>query len=95
MLKYAETESLLLIALSLSPNSIKAISEATNIKVSTLYKWKTTDVHLSPKKSDALLSYFQEQEPLVLLVAEIVRTVLVLLFIDSSSFSDEEVTIGG
>lgn len=60
MLKYAETELLLLIALSLSPNSIKDIAEATGIKASTLYKWKTTDVHLSPKKSDTLLSYFQE-----------------------------------
>lgn len=60
MLKYAETELLLLIALSLSPNSVKTIAEKTNIKASTLYKWKTTDVHLSPPKADALLSYFLE-----------------------------------
>ena len=91
MLKYAETELLLLIALLLSPNSIKDIAEATGIKVSTLYKWKTTDVHLSPKKSDALLSYFQEQEPLVLLIAEIVRTVLLILYIDSAFSSMNDV----
>lgn len=95
MLKYAETELLLLIALSLSPNSIKDIAEATGIKASTLYKWKTTDVHLSPKKSDALLSYFLEKETLILLIAEIVRTTLLLLYLNTSSFSDEEVTIGG
>lgn len=60
MLKYTETELLLLIALSLSPNSVKDIAAATGIKTSTLYKWKTTSVHLSPKKSDTLLSYFLE-----------------------------------
>ena len=92
MLTFAETELLLLIALSLSPNSIKTIAEATGIKVNTLYKWKTTDVHLSPSKADALLEYFRTKEPLVLLTAEIVRTVQILLFIDSVFSSEEEVT---
>ena len=95
MLKLAEIELLLLIAVSLSPNSIKDIAAESGIKASTLYKWKSTDVRLSPKKMDTLFSYFIEEEPLILLIAEIVRTVLVLLLIDSSSLSEEEVDIGG
>ena len=57
---FAEIELLLLIAVSLSPNNVKDIAAASGIKSSTLYKWKTTKVHLSPKKMDTLFSYFVE-----------------------------------
>lgn len=43
-----ETELLLNIAMMISPNSIKDIAAASNIKASRLYKWKSTDDHLSP-----------------------------------------------
>ena len=92
MITFTEIESILLNAVKISDNSIKTIAEATGIKVNTLYKWKTTDVHLSPSKADALLEYFRTKEPLVLLTAEIVRTVQILLFINSVFSSEEEVT---
>ena len=60
---FAETEALLKTAFGLPGNTIKEISAATDIKPNTLYKWKTTSVHLSPQKSDALLLYFLENEP--------------------------------
>jgi hypothetical protein len=43
---------------------------ATGIKANTLYKWKTTPVHLSPEKADKLLLYFMENEPERLDLAE-------------------------
>ena len=55
---FAETEALLRTAIILSDNSIKQIAVESGIKANTLYNWKTTDVHLSPAKSDALLTYF-------------------------------------
>lgn len=58
MVTFTEIESILLNAVKLSENSVKTIAGATGIKASTLYKWKTTDGHLSPTKSDALLLYF-------------------------------------
>lgn len=70
---FAETERLLLTAIGLPGSSIKAIAAATDIKVNTLYKWKTTDVHLSPEKADRLLLYFIEREPARLELAERVR----------------------
>ena len=69
---FAELESLLLIAISLPGSSIKDISAATDIKTNTLYKWKTTPVHLSPEKADKLLLYFMEHEPDRLELAELV-----------------------
>ena len=60
---FAQTESLLLTAINLPGQSITSIAEATGIKANTLYKWKTTPVHLSPVKADRLLSYFIEYEP--------------------------------
>ena len=79
---FAETESLLLTAVKLSNNSIKQIAVETGIKSSTLYKWVSTDVHLSPQKADTLLIYFRKNEPFTLLLAEIVIavTIKVLLY---------------
>lgn len=71
---FAETERLLLTAIGLPGSSIKTIATATDIKVNTLYKWKTTHVHLSPEKADRLLLYFMEQEPARLELAEQVQT---------------------
>ena len=69
---FAETEALLRTAINLRGRSVKDISASTGIKVSTLYKWKTTDVRLSPDKADALLLYFIQNEPQRLEDAEIV-----------------------
>ena len=69
---FAETEALLKTAINLHGRSVKTISAATGIKASTLYKWKTTDVRLSPDKADALLLYFIQNEPQRLEDAEIV-----------------------
>lgn len=79
-----EIELLLLLAVSLSPNSIKDIASASGIKASTIYKWKTTSANLSPKKMNALLRYFAEEEPLILTIAEIVEVVLIQLFTSTS-----------
>ena len=60
---FAQTEALLLTAISLPGSSIKTIAAATGIQANTLYKWKTTPNHLSPEKADKLLLYFIEREP--------------------------------
>jgi len=60
---FAQTESLLLMAIQFPGASIQTISAATSIKANTLYKWKTTPVHLSPEKAEKLLLYFMEHEP--------------------------------
>ena len=91
-LSFAESELLLSLAMTLSSSSTKDIAAVTGIKASTLYKWHTTDVHLSAKKMDILLAYFAEEEPFILILAEIVKTVLLLLFIDSTSLTDKEVS---
>jgi len=67
---FAELENLLLTAINLPGSSIKDIAAATGIKANTLYKWKTTPVHLSPDKADRLLLYFLEREPERLELAE-------------------------
>ena len=69
---FAELEALLRTAINLRGRSVKDIAAATSIKPSTLYKWKTTDVRLSPDKADALLLYFIQNEPQRLEDAEIV-----------------------
>lgn len=69
---FAETEALLLTAINMRGHTVKAIGAATGIKADTLYKWKTTEVHLSPAKADALLLYFMENEPQRLELAETV-----------------------
>lgn len=68
---FAETEALLLTAINLRGRSVKDIAAATGIKASTLYKWKTSNVRLSPAKADALLLYFIQNEPRRLEQAEI------------------------
>ena len=60
---FVETETLLRLAITLSKTSVKQIAEECGIKANTLYKWKTTDVHLSPQKADTLLLYFYKAEP--------------------------------
>ena len=60
---FAELENLLLTAINLPGSNIKTIAAATGIQANTLYKWKTTSVHLSPEKADKLLLYFMEHEP--------------------------------
>ena len=60
---FAQTESMLLTAIQLPGESIQTIAASTGIKANTLYKWKTTPVHLSPEKADKLLLYFMEHEP--------------------------------
>ena len=71
---FADTEALLLTAIGLDGESIKHISEATGIKADTLYKWKSTSVHLSPEKADRLLIYFIQNEPYRLKLAEIINS---------------------
>ena len=71
---FADTEALLLTAIGLDGESIKHIAEATGIKADTLYKWKSTDVHLSPEKADRLLIYFVQNEPYRLKLAEIINS---------------------
>ena len=67
---FVSVEQLLLTAICLPGSSIKSIAEATGIKANTLYKWKTTPVHLSPEKADCLLFYLMENEPARLELAE-------------------------
>ena len=86
-----ETERVLLTAFELSDNSVKSIADASGINSSTLYKWKTTDVHLSASKVDALLLYFIQNEPVVLIKASLVNTITDLLLDYSSSLTEEEV----
>ena len=70
---FTETEALLLTAISISGKTIKQIAAATGIKPDTLYKWNSSDVHLSPQKADQLLIYFKENEPHCLEVAELLN----------------------
>ena len=71
---FADTEALLLTAIGLDGESIKHIAKATDIKADTLYKWKSTSVHLSPEKADRLLIYFIQNEPYRLKLAEIINS---------------------
>ena len=75
---FAETEALLQTALDLKGRNIKEIGEITGIKPNTLYKWKTTKVHLSPAKADALLMYFEQNEPQRLELAKQVQAANIL-----------------
>ena len=69
---FAETKALLLTTINMKGNTVKDIAAATGIKADTLYKWKTTEAHLSPSKADALLLYFIQNEPQRLELAETV-----------------------
>ena len=85
---FAETELLLKAAIILSQNSVKDIAAACGIKANTLYKWKTTDVHLSPAKADTLQLYFIENEPETILVAQILNYVYLKLYFYLTSSTD-------
>lgn len=78
---FAETEALLKSAITLSQNSVKHIAAESGIKANTLYKWKTTDAHLSPPKADALLLYFLEKEPQTIVAATVLNYVLLKLYV--------------
>ena len=69
---FAETENILRTTINMKGNTVKDLAAATGIKVDTLYKWKTTEAHLSPAKADALLLYFIQNEPQRLELAETV-----------------------
>ena len=69
---FAEMEALLRTAINMKGHTVKAISAATGIRPDTLYKWKTSEGHLSPSKADALLLYFIQNEPQRLELAETV-----------------------
>ena len=62
-MSFSDLESFLLTAISIPGSAIKEIAAATGIKANTLYKWKSTPIHLSPEKADKLLLYFIENEP--------------------------------
>ena len=47
---FADIKTLLSTAIGLDGKSIEHVAEATGIKEDTLYKWKSTNVHLSSKK---------------------------------------------
>ena len=88
---FAEMEAILLTAIELPGRSIKDISAATGIKVSTLYKWKTTKAHLSPQKADILLLYFMQNEPLRLKLADKLLTAIIIsTYQDNSNLSSFE-----
>ena len=91
MTTFAENELLLKTAMTLSENSVKHIAAESGIKANTLYKWKTTDVHLSPAKTDALLLYFLENEPKAIVAAAVLNYVLNILYVYLSSSTEEEV----
>ena len=69
---FAETEAILRTAINMKGRTVRAIAAATSIRPDTLYKWKTTEVHLSPSKADVLLLYFIQNEPQRLELAETV-----------------------
>lgn len=73
---FAETEALLKIAINLKGRSTKEVAAKSGIRAGTLYKWKTSDVRLSPDKADDLLLYFLENEPKRLEHAEFMRSAL-------------------
>ena len=92
MTTFAETDLLLKTTITLSENSVKHIAAESGIKVNTLYKWKTTNVNLSPSKHDALLLYFLENEPKAIVAATVLNYVLNILYVYLSSSTEEEVT---
>ena len=81
MRTFGETEALLRTAILLSETKMKDIAVDCGIKPNTLYKWKTTSVHLSPQKADTLLLYFIEKEPGTLMTALALNYVLLKLYL--------------
>ena len=88
---FAETELLLKTTINLSDNNVKQIAEASGIKASTLYKFHSSKMHLSPAKSDALLLYFLEKEPKAIVAAAVLNYVLNILYVYLTSSTDLEV----
>ena len=88
---FVETEALLKLAMTLSKNTVKQIAESCDIKPNTLYKWKTTDAHLSPQKVDTLLLYFINNELQTIITALVVNDVQLYLQNNLASFTEEEV----
>ena len=88
---FTETEALLKLAVALSQNTVKQIAEATGIKANTLYKWKTTDTHLSPQKADTLLRYFINNELQTIITGLVVNDVQLYLQNNLTSLTEEEV----
>jgi len=60
---YAETEEIMKTALDMKGNTIREIGDTILVAPNTIYKWKTTDAHLSPQKHDRLLKYLMRNEP--------------------------------
>lgn len=60
---FSDMEALLKTTIGLPGRNIKTIAAESGIKPSTLYKWKTNKVHLTPSKADTLLVYFMRNEP--------------------------------
>ena len=88
MSTFADTETLLKTAIILSQNSVKHIAAESGIKANTLYKWKTSSVHLSPAKADTLLLYFTENEPQAIIAAYVLHYVLLKLYVYLTSSTD-------
>ena len=88
---FTETEALLKLAMTLSKNTVKQIAEATGIQPNTLYKWKTTDSHLSPQKADTLLLYFINNELQTIITGLVVNDVQLYLQNNLTSLTEEEV----
>ena len=91
----AEIDALLKTSVILSQNSVKLIASESGINASTIYKWKTTDVHLSPQKADALLNYFIDNEPQTIIAAYLLSYILTKLYSYLSSSTNYEVCTGG
>ena len=91
MSTFTETDLLLKTAITLSENSVKHIAAESGIKANTLYKWKTTNVHLSPAKADALTLYFLENEPKAIVAAAVLHYVYLILYDYLSSSTEEDV----
>ena len=91
MSTFLENDLLLKTAITLSDNSVKHIAAESGIKANTLYKWKTTNVHLSPAKADALTLYFLENEPKAIVAAAVLHYVYLILYDHLSSSTEEEV----
>lgn len=72
---FAQMNELLQTAANINPKScngknIENIAAATGISKAMLYKWRSGSSNLSGDKFDALLMYFQNEEPERLRMAE-------------------------
>lgn len=58
-----EIEEILIKATGMKGVKIKDISDATNISINTLYKWRTTNTRLSHDKMDILMEHIKRTYP--------------------------------